>query len=141
MIQIDGNIVDLEAQLDDMAAAAADLTDAWTSVGQWWKARQVTVFTTANRGEWPMRDPDTKKIGRGPLMRTGELMRAVSSPKPIYSSPSTARFGQQGTKGWYGVFHARGSGVPVRNPVPPLTQAEALEVVEIIRDHIMEAGR
>lgn len=141
MIQIDGNVVDLEDQLDAMGAAAGDLTGAWDTVGQWWRARQVTVFTTANRGAWQMRDPDTSKIGRGPLMRTGELMRAVSSPKPIYASPSTARFGQQGKKGWYGVFHARGNGVPVRNPVPPLTQAEAIEVVEILRDHIMEAGR
>lgn len=141
MIQVDGNVVDLEDQLDAMSEAAADLTDAWPKVGEWFKARQTTVFMTANRGEWPMRDPDTKKIGRGPLIRTGELMRAVSSPKPIFASPSTARFGQQGAKGWYGVFHARGNGVPVRNPVPPLTQAEAIEVVEILRDHIMEAGR
>lgn len=141
MIQIDGNVVDLEQQLDAMATAAGDLTTAWTKVGTWWRARQITVFATANNGAWPMRDKDTSKIGRGPLIRTGELMRAVSSPKPIYASPTTARFGQQGSKGWYGVFHARGDGVPVRQPVPPLTQAEALEVVDIIRDHIMEAAR
>lgn len=141
MIQIDGNVVDLERELDGMADAAGDLTSVWPKVGQWWKARQTTVFTTANNGVWEMRDPDTSKVGRGPLIRTGELMRSVSSPKPIYASPSTARFGQQGAKGWYGIFHARGNGVPVRNPVPPLTQAEAGEVVEIIRDHIMEARR
>lgn len=141
MIQIDGNVVDLEAELGAMAGAAADLTSAWPKVGEWWKARQTTVFTTRNRGQWPMRDPDTSKIGRGPLIRTGVLQRSVSSPKPIYASPSTARFGQSGGKGWYGIFHARGNGVPVRNPVPPLTQAEAGEVVEIIRDHILEAGR
>lgn len=141
MIQIDGNVVDLERELTAKAEAAADLTDAWTEVGKWWKARQTTVFTTRNRGQWPMRDPDTSKVGRGPLIRTGVLQRSVSSPKPIYASATTARFGQQGGKGWYGIFHARGNGVPVRNPVPPITQAEAVEVVEIIREHILEAGR
>lgn len=141
MIRIDGNVVDLEHELDAMADAAGDLTGAWTKVGQWWKARQTTVFTTRNRGQWPMRDPDTSKVGRGPLIRTGALQRSVSGTKPLYASPTTARFGQRGNAGWYGIFHARGNGVPVRNPVPPLTMAEAGEVVDIIREHIMEAGR
>jgi len=139
VIKIEGNLVDLEAQLDAMADAAGDLSGVWPKVGNWWRARQLTVFATRNRGAWEMRDPDTSQVGSGPLIRTGALMRAVSKPKPIYSSPSTARFGQQGKPGWYGIFHARGNGVPVRNPVPPLTQAEASDVVDIIRDHIMEA--
>lgn len=139
MIDADSNVADLEARLTSMALAAADLSGAWTDVGHWWRSRQVTVFTTANRGAWPMRDPDTKKMGRGTLIRTGELLRAVSSPKPIYSSPTTARFGASGSAGWYGVFHQRGKGVPLRQPVPPITNAEADEVVKIIAKHILEA--
>ena len=41
---------------------------------------------------------------------------------------------------YYGLFHQTGAGVPVRQVVPPLTPSEATEIVEIIRDHIMEAA-
>lgn len=139
MLEASSNIVDLEDRLDAMAAASSDLTGAWTDVGKWWKARQVTVFTTMNRGAWPMRDPDTSRIGKGVLIRTGELFRAVSSPKPITASPTSASFGQRGSAGWYGIFHQRGKGVPLRQPVPPLTAAEGEQVVRIIADHILGA--
>ena len=139
MIAVESNVADLESRLDAMSLAASDLSSAWPEVGQWWRARQITVFTTANRGAWPMRDPDTSNVGSGVMIRTGELLRAVSSPKPIYSSPTTARFGASGSKGWYGVFHQRGNGVPMRQPVPPITDAEAGEVVQIIAKHILEA--
>ena len=139
MLDASSNIVDLEDKLDAMASASADLTDAWTEVGKWWKARQVTVFTTMNRGAWPMRDPDTSKIGRGVLIRSGELLRSVSNPKPITASPTSASFGQRGSAGWYGIFHQRGKGVPLRQPVPPLTPAEGDQVVQILAEHILEA--
>lgn len=139
MIQISGNMVDLEQQLDAMALAAGDLTGAWPEVGKWWQARQRAVFATHNSGAWPLRDKGTKTGGRGVLIRSGALLRSVSNPKPVYSSPSTARFGQTGTDGWYGVFHQRGDSVPVRKPVPPLTETEAKEVVAILAKHIMEA--
>lgn len=138
-MDVDSNIVDLEAKLEAMGAASADLTPAWSQVGSWWNARQLTVFKTLNRGQWPMLDPSTEKPRRGILIRSGELLRSVSSKTPVYSSPTTARFGQTGKKGWYGIFHQSGKGVPQRQPVPPLTSAEQAEVVDIIREHIMEA--
>lgn len=139
MLEVNGNIADLEAKLEAMGAAAADLTDVWPEIGQWWAARQKTVFATGNRGAWEMRAPSTKPGGRGVLMRSGALMKAVSNPKPISPTPTSARFGAQGSAGWYGVFHQRGDGVPKRQPVPPITSAEGEEVVRIIAEHILEA--
>lgn len=139
MLEMQGNVLDLEERLAAMEKASANLMPAWAEVGKWWQSRQRTVFATMNRGAWPMRDPDTKSMGRGVLIRSGNLLKAVSNPKPTYSSPTTARFGQSGSLGWYGVFHARGSSVPVRNPVPPFNSAETSEVVDIIVKHIMEA--
>lgn len=140
MLEADSNIADLEGKLDAMASASADLTDAWTEVGQWWSARQRTVFATRNKGAWPMRDPDTSKVGRGVLIRTGTLLRAVSNAKPITTSPTTATFGQRGSAGWYGVFHQRGKGgMPLRQPVPPITDAEGDEITRIIAAQILEA--
>lgn len=141
MIEFDSNIVDIEDQLEAMGKASTDLTEAWTEVGRWWRARQSTIFATRNRGQWAVRDADTKNIGKGPLMKTGTLFKAVSSPKPAYSSPTTARFGAIGSAGWYGIFHQRGEGVPKRQPVPPITATEAREIVEIIGTHIMKAGK
>lgn len=141
MIDIESNAVDLEQLLGDMADKAGDLTGAWPKVGSWWRARQLSVFATGNRGAWPTRDPDTKKMGRGLMIRTGALQRAASQPKPLYSSASSARFGMTpGGPAYYGLFHQTGAGVPVRQVVPPLTPSEATEIVEIIRDHIMEAA-
>lgn len=139
MITVDGNVIDLERKLDAMGSAAGDLTDVWPEVGRWWQARERAVFATMNRGAWPMRDPDTR-MSRGVLIRTGELLRAVSNPKPLYASATTARFGASGAKGWYGVFHQRGKGVPLRQPVPAPTATEANEVAEIIGQHIMGAS-
>lgn len=138
-MDVESNITDIETQLEAMGKAAADLSPAWSAVGQWWQARQTTVFRTMNQGKWPMLDPQTKRPKRGVLIRTGELLRAVSSTTPIYASPTTARFGQSGSKGWYGIFHQTGKGVPQRQVVPPLTNTEVGEVVDIIREHIMEA--
>lgn len=139
MLEASSNIVDLEDKLDAMANASADLTDAWVEVGKWWKARQQTIFATMNRGAWPMRDPDTSKIGKGVLIRSGALFRSVSDPKPISSSPTSASFGQRGNAAWYGIFHQRGKGVPLRQPVPPITPTEATQIVDIIAEQIMEA--
>lgn len=139
MIETTSNIADLEDRLDAAGLAAEDLTSVWPQVGKWWQSRQRAVFTTGNYGAWEMRDPATKAGGRGPLIRTGALMRAVSNPKPISPTPTSASFGAQGTQGWYGVFHQRGEGVPLRQPVPPLNPREADEVVQLIARHILEA--
>lgn len=139
MFDAESNIVDLEKRLEAMSKASADLTPAWNDVGTWWNARQLTVFKTMNNGKWPLLDPQTEQPKRGILIRSGELLKAVSNKKPAFSSPTTARFGQSGKPGWYGIFHQTGKGVPKRQPVPPLTGQEVEEVVGIISDHIMEA--
>lgn len=142
MIEAKANTVDLEKLLGDMAEKAGDLTSVWPKVGQWWKARQTTVFMTGNRGAWGVRDKDTAKIGPRLMVRTGLLMRTASNPKPLYASPTTARFGMQsGGDAYYGLFHQRGSGVPKREVVPGLQPNEVDEIVDIIRDHIMAAAR
>jgi len=141
MFDVESNITDLEEQLTKIGAAAADLSDTWNDVGNWWAARQRMIFLTQNRGQWQTRDPQTNSMGRGVLIRTGRLMRAVSSAKPLYASPSTARFGaNSGGDTYYGLFHQRGAGVPKRQPVPPLTAQEGNEVVQIIAKNILGAS-
>lgn len=138
MLNVESNITDLEAKLEEAGVKAGDLSSVWPKVGDWWASRQRMVFMTMNRGAWPMRDPDTKTMGRGVLIRTGRLMRAVSSAKPLYASPTTARYGARtGGDTYYGLFHQQGNGVPKRQPVPPLTAQEGADVVKIIAKHIM----
>ena len=92
-------IVDLERALEKLEKAASDLTPVWPKVGNWWRARQLAVFASSGRGTW-----ETQKSpqgSRGILVRTGQLRNAVSSPRPISASPTSAAFGATGRAGWY----------------------------------------
>jgi hypothetical protein len=75
------------------------------------------------------------------MIRTGALMRSVSSPKPIFANSSTARFGAKGGKTFYGSFHQKGEGVVKREVVPPLIATEIEEVIDIIKEYLMEAAK
>lgn len=139
MIEInDQGIADLEQILAKAEKAATDLTPVWPKVGQWWRARQLSVFASAGRGTWePQKFPQGS---RGILIRTGELQRAVSNPNPITTSPTSASFGANGRAGWYGIFHQSGTGgVPQREPIMPLDGQDSEAVAEIFAKHFEEA--
>ena len=139
MIGIEDTTAELTHVLEVAADHAGDLTGAWDEVGQWWQARQRTVFATQNRGAWPMRSPNTQKMGRGMMIRSGALLRVVSSPRPLYASPTTARFGHPGYgAAYYGRFHQFGQSQPIREVVPGLTATEGEEVAQIIADYLLE---
>jgi len=138
VIAVDANITEVDKLLEQAGQRAGDLSGAWPDVGKWWQARQRTVFATGNRGAWPMRAAGAKRLGKAPMIGTGALLRSVSSPRPLYSSPSTARFGHKGYGvAFYARFHQFGQSQPVRQVVPGLTGTEADEVVEILLEHIM----
>lgn len=137
MITVQSNVVDIEQMLDELAGRARDLRPLWPRVGQWFAARQKTVFATRNAGQWAPSDPATRN--KGVLVRTGALRRSVTSATPIYASATTARFGARaGGPAYYGLFHARGSGVPIRPPVPALRSSEQGEIVEIVAEYLTE---
>ena len=138
MIEMDANIIRVDQLLEEMGERAGDLTNVWPEVGKWWQARQRTVFATANRGAWPMRAAGTNNMGKPPMVATGALLRSVSSPKPLYSSPSTARFGHKGFgTAFYARFHQFGQSQPIRHVVPGLTGSETTELVDIIAECIV----
>lgn len=141
MIEIsEQGIVDLEKALEKLEKAASDLTPVWPKVGQWWRARQLAVFASGGRGTWEtLKSPQGS---RGILIRSGQLRNAVSSPRPITASPTSAAFGATGRAGWYGIFHQSGTGgVPERQPVLPLDGRDTQEVMEIFQKHFDEALR
>jgi hypothetical protein len=141
VIEIEDSTAELQHVLEVTADHAGDLTGAWDDIGRWWQARQKTVFATRNRGAWPMRSSATKAMSRGLMMRTGTLLRVVSSPRPLYSSPTTARFGHPGYgAAYYGRFHQFGQSQPLREVVPGLTATEGEEVAQIIADYVMEGA-
>lgn len=139
MIDIEDTTAELTHVLNVAADNAGDLTGVWDDIGQWWQARQKTVFATQNRGAWPMRSPNSTKIGRGLMIRSGALLRVVSSPRPLYASPTTARFGHPGYgAAYYGRFHQFGQSQPTREVVPGFTGNEGEEVTQIIADYLLE---
>ncbi len=141
MIEINENgIADLDEQLARLEKAASDLTDVWPKIGQWWRARQLSVFASGGRGTW-----ETLKFpqgSRGILIRSGGLRDAVSNPNPISTSPTSATFGANGRGGWYGIFHQAGTGgVPQRQPILPLDGQDTEAVMDIFAKHFEEAAR
>ena len=139
MIDVQANSTEVAHRLEVAADKAGDLSGVWEDVGRWWQARQQTVFATHNRGAWPMHAPATVNTGRGLMVRTGALLRVVSSPRPLYSSPTTARFGHPGYgPAYYGRFHQFGQSQPQREVVPGFTGSEAEEVTDIIADYLLE---
>ena len=141
MIQVnEEGIADLEKTLERLEKAASDLSEVWPKVGQWWRARQLSIFASAGRGTW-----ETLKAPRGSrgiLIRTGALRDAVSNPNPISASPTSATFGANGRAGWYGMFHQSGTGgVPMREPILPLDGQDSDAVMEIFAKHFEEAAK
>lgn len=130
--------------LTDLRDRGDDLTPLWPKIGDWFAERQRAVWDRG-RSAWKPLDADylianrrSGFAGRGPLIRTGALKRAVSKGTPVKQTPSYAVFGAKGGPAWYGVFHQRGTTVmPKRQPVPKLTATERREVVTLVADYLL----
>ena len=139
-------LAELEADLAGIEKAAGDFRPVWPRVGTWFANRQHVIFATNARGRWPGLAAGTlvRKSKEGlplrPLIATGALMASVSSAAPRNAGPRFAVFGGIGVP-WYARFHVKGSGVPVRDPVPSLTAAEKAEVFDVLREHMRKGMR
>lgn len=135
MIAVDSNTVDIEQLLDKVESRARNLMPVWDEVGAWFSSRQKTIFATQNYGTWAPLSPRTKS--KGVLVRSGKLRREATKATPIMASPTSAIFGVKiGGPGYYGLFHAEGSGVPVRPPVPTLRGSESAEIVDVLTKYL-----
>ena len=137
--------VDIESAirlLDKAEKATADWTTSWPALGAaWWATRERTVFDTAGNGRWAPLAFSTRKQKKAEgssqtLVRTGMLLRQVSSPTPKVGAARYAVFGP-GSPVPYAKYHLQGGRMPRRSPVPMLTAHDRKVIVETLNTTMM----
>ena len=142
MFSIDST--DLEAGLervDDKIAAvskvASDMTPLWPRVGEVFAEHQRSIFSSGH--DWAPLERSTmlKKGSSQVLIERGVLMQAATSPRPVEANRLYAKFGLTHSQVPYAHWHARGAGVPERDPVPKLPPS----VIQMMLDKVAERIR
>lgn len=143
----EGSTAALEATLEDIEAAAADLTAAWVNIGKVWAEREANVFATSSFGRWaPLSRASILRKRREHLapdlmVETGTLRRELTRELPRAQGPHFAVFGPARAAALdYLKYHLKGQGTPQRNPAPKLAPMEHDTVVQLIRAHMGLGG-
>ncbi len=142
MFSIDST--DLEAGLervDDTLAAvskiASDMTPLWPKVGEVFAEHQRSIFSSGHDWAPLSRATILKKGSAQVLVERGVLMQAATSATPVEANRLYAKFGLTHSQVPYAHWHARGAGVPERDPVPKLPPS----VIQMMLDKVAERIR
>lgn len=135
-------------QLDALATGIRDLSPAYPELGRWFADRQQAAFDSAGFGKWSALDPETIRRRGGstaPLIATGALRAAASSPVPVKQSQRFVVFGigpgeAQAYKARFQVSR-RKAAKNRRDPVPNVTAADRRAVAEIVAKYLGEEYR
>lgn len=135
-------ITPMQGVLEQLESLAKDMSIRWADIGAVWAERQQQIFDTDSLGRWAPLSAETilRKRRAGIVMdtmvETGTLRRSLTNAVPRAQGPHFAVFGPPvGAPIDYAKFHARGNGVPQRNPVPRLSPAERKRMVDLLRLH------
>ena len=72
------------------------------------------------------------------LIERGVLMQAATSPRPVEANRLYAKFGLTHSQVPYAHWHARGAGVPERDPVPKLPPSVIQMMLEKVAERIRQ---
>lgn len=135
---VDAGVDRLEDKLDAVSKVAGDMTPLWPKVGEVFAQMQRQVFSSGTG--WPALDEDTVRIkGSGEILVAGRsLIEAATSPVPVEATRLYAKFGVRSSDVPYAHWHARGAGVPRRDPVPPMTPAVKTMILDIVAERVRE---
>jgi phage virion morphogenesis protein len=154
MAQIELRITDAQLQqaLADIAAQAGDLTPAMRDIGEYLLRKTRKRFNTQtapNGAPWEPLAPATIKAKQR-RQRTGKPYRTNANPEAILKDTFTLRDSITylasnrslaiGTNIAYGVYHQSEqprTKIPYR-PFLGLDDADRSEIIEIIRDHLLQ---
>lgn len=154
------NNADLQAVfnvLDDVQQALVDMRPAWVKLKDRWQDRAREQWRS---NQWPALAPRYAKqvgrtratldtsVGRAPKGLThppGALKRAVTGPEVFDTTRDSlvmgVRFGVGRTPAYYGAFHQKGAGVPLRPVWKRLGATERREWMQVVTDQILEPLR
>ena len=118
---------------------AADASPLWPKVGEVFAEFQRQVFASGH--DWPALSPETVRIKKDATIlvgKTGLLREAATSPVPVESNAVYAKFGVTHGEVPYAHWHARGAGVPRRDPVPNMSPAVVQDILRIVAERVRE---
>lgn len=140
----------LDVQVDTAAAEellrviaehAVSLRPALLDVAEEFRTREEREFDTAGEGRWhPVKlSTARRKRDRRVLVDTGRLLESLTVRGSRYNVETvTDDAVVMGTSNPVAQLHKRGArGMPVRNPVPPLTDQERRGYAEILLTHVV----
>lgn len=142
MFEIDGDFTaDIERVEDKLARVskvASDMTPLWPKVGEVFAEHQRQVFSSGH--DWAPLERATvlKKGSAQVLIEKGVLMQAATSPTPVEANALYAKFGLTNSQVPYAHWHARGAGVPKRDPVPKLPPSSIATLLDIVADRMRQ---
>lgn len=128
----------VEEKLTAAAKVSSDMTPLWPKVGQVFAEHQRSVFASGH--DWAPLERSTvlKKGSAQVLVERGVLMSAATSPTPVEANRLYAKFGLTHSQVPYAHWHARGAGVPERDPVPKLPPSVIQMMLEKVAERMRE---
>ena len=131
-------------RLDEVAAAAGDLSPVWGELARLWAARMDTVFDSNGLGRWQPRAAATIRNSQSPLVDQGIMREGLTSLKPRYDDKQMVAFGPKKYDRRVmspAVLHSVGTQrMPKRVVVPPLRAAEKRAWIGLIERHMIKAA-
>lgn len=128
----------IDEKLDAVSKIASDMTPLWPKVGEVFAEHQRSVFQSGHDWAPLQRSTIVKKGHSMPLIEKGVLMQAATSPRPVEANRLYAKFGLTHSQVPYAHWHARGAGVPERDPVPKLPPSVIQMMLEKVAERIRE---
>lgn len=134
----DAGVERLEGKFTRVGKVAADASPLWPKVGEVFAEFQRQIFASGHN--WPALERSTvlKKGSSQVLVEKGTLMQAATSPTPVEANALYAKFGLTHGEVPYAHWHARGAGVPRRDPVPNLSPAAIQDILRIVAERVRE---
>lgn len=143
MLQIDSSAFDagverLEEKFKRVGKVASDASPLWPKVGEVFAEFQREIFASGHNWAPLERSTILKKGSSQVLVEKGNLMQAATSPTPVEANAVYARFGLTHAEVPYAHWHARGAGVPRREPVPNLSPGAIQDILRIVAERVRE---
>ena len=144
MFEVDASAFDagverLEEKFTRVGKVASDASPLWPKVGEVFAEFQRQVFASGHN--WPALSPETVRIKKDATIlvgRTGLLRSAATSPVPVEANAVYAKFGLTHGEVPYAHWHARGAGVPRREPVPNLSASTIQDILRVVAERVRE---
>jgi phage gpG-like protein len=136
---VTAGVASIDAKIDAAAKISSDMSPLWPRVGQLFAEHQRDVFASGHNWQPLEQSTIMKKRSAQVLVQSGRLMAAATSATPVESNPLFATFGLTHAQVPYAHWHARGAGVPRRDPVPAMPPTVIRSILDMVQERMRGA--